>query len=169
MNMDPRTPDRITQALRKAPPAAPGVLFVDLAALRRNYRALKTAAPDATVAAVVKANAYGLGVAEVVKALRREGADIFFVATLTEAEAVRALCREQIYVLNGLPPGTAPRFSASAITPVLGSAAEFEEWRAYGGNARGFRPTALHFDTGMTRLGIAPEAAEAIFADPALS
>jgi alanine racemase len=160
-------PDRIAQGLRHAPPYAPGVLFIDLAALRRNYRALKSAAPEASVAAVVKANAYGLGVAEVAKALRREGAEIFFVATLAEAEALRAISRDEIYALNGLPPETASRFGASSITPVIGCAAEFEEWAAYAGN--GIRPAALHFDTGMTRLGFAPDEAEAIFRHPALN
>jgi alanine racemase len=165
--MNASTPDRISAALRKAPPFAPAVLIVDLAALRRNYRTLQSAAPDADVAAVVKANAYGLGAGPVVKALRRDGADIFFVATVEEAEAVRAVCRGQIFALNGLPPDTASRFGASSITPVLGSAAEFEEWTAYAG--KGFRPAALHFDTGMTRLGFAPEEAEAIFGHPGQS
>jgi alanine racemase len=165
--MNGRSPDRIAEALRKAPLSATGVLLVDLAAMRRNYRTLKSAAAGAEVAAVVKANAYGLGVAEAVTALKAEGCAIFFVATLAEAEAVRALCPEgaRIFVLNGLPPGTAAQCHAAAACPVLGGLAELEEWLAY---AKGGAPAALHFDTGMSRLGFAPAEAEAILSHPAL-
>jgi alanine racemase len=167
--MNGSAPDRIAEALRKAPPSATGVLFVDLAAMRRNYRTLKSVAAGATVAAVVKANAYGLGVAEAVTALKAEGCAIFFVATLAEAEAVRALCPgAQIFALNGLPPGTAAKFGAAAACPVLGGLAELEEWAAYAKDAKDRAPAALHFDTGMSRLGFAPAEAEAILRHPAL-
>jgi alanine racemase len=167
--MDAGTPDRISEALKNAPPSANGVLVVDLAALRKNYRTLKSVAEGASVAAVVKANAYGLGVAEATAALRKEGCDIFFVATLQEGEALRALAPgPEIFVLNGLAPGTAPRFSAASLHPVLGSIPELEEWLSHAEASSGFKGAALHLDTGMTRLGFAPAEAEAILRHPAL-
>ena len=96
-------------ALGDAPPQATGVAVVRLGAIRRNYRKLRELAALAETAAVVKANAYGLGAAAVVPALESEGCRTAFVATLGEARALRALSKATIYVLNGLLPGTARR------------------------------------------------------------
>ena len=108
--MDDAFSARIAQALSEAPPQATGVAVVRLGAIRRNYRKLRELAAPAETAAVVKANAYGLGAAAVVPALQSEGCRTAFVATLGEAQALRALSKATIYVLNGLLPGTAPAF-----------------------------------------------------------
>ncbi|GAB3464593.1 alanine racemase [Azotobacter salinestris] len=68
----------------------PLVATVDLAALRHNHALARRCAPGARAFAVVKANAYGHGVREVVTALR-DDADGFAVACLEEAAEVRAL------------------------------------------------------------------------------
>jgi alanine racemase len=169
--MSAGAPDRIAEALRKAPPSASGVLCVDLAAMRRNYRTLKSAAAGASVAGVVKADGYGLGASEAATALAAEGCKVFFVATLVEAEAVRGRLPEDahLFVLNGLPPGTAAQFGAVAACPVIGDILEFEEWVAHAKRAKDRTTAALHFDTGMSRLGFAPAEAEAILRHPALS
>jgi alanine racemase len=70
---------------RLDPAALPGVLTIDLSALRGNWRLLAERAAPAVCGAVVKANAYGLGAAEVAAALYHEGCRHFFVANLTEA------------------------------------------------------------------------------------
>jgi alanine racemase len=116
-------------------------------------------AADAECAAVVKADAYGLGMHRVAPALARAGCTTFFVATLAEAEALRALLpRATIYVLSGLMPGTAAIYRAHDLRPVLNSAAEIAEWAAYC-EAQGEQlPCAVHLDSGMNRLGLsAPE------------
>jgi alanine racemase len=157
-------PEHVRTALQDAPSSATGVLFVDLAALRRNYRRLKALAPGARVAAVIKANAYGLGALEVFDALSREGCESFFVATLDEAKALRAVWpgRGIIFVLDGLFPGTGEEFVANALSPVLGSLAEVEEWIALCQRQSHWRQAALHLDTGMTRLGLPPDEAETV-------
>ena len=66
-------------------------LIVDLDALRANYLSLCERVTGRTVAAVVKANAYGLGVQEVAPALAAAGCGTFFVATVDEALELRAL------------------------------------------------------------------------------
>lgn len=68
----------------------PLVATVDLAAIRHNYALAKRCAPGREAFAVVKANAYGHGVAEVVAALA-DLADGYAVASLEEALAVRAV------------------------------------------------------------------------------
>ncbi|HET7130635.1 MAG TPA: alanine racemase, partial [Gammaproteobacteria bacterium] len=63
-----------------------GSLVIDLGAIARNYRYLRQHAAPAECAAVVKADAYGLGVEPVARRLAREGCSKFFVATLAEAQ-----------------------------------------------------------------------------------
>src|SRR4029078_2043945 len=89
-----------TQAAALA--SATGVLTVDLDAIIANWRKLEKTSVPAECAAVVKADAYGCGVAPVSQALARAGCKTFFVATLDEARAFReALPSPELYVLDG--------------------------------------------------------------------
>ncbi|MCA0424114.1 MAG: alanine racemase [Proteobacteria bacterium] len=131
-------------------------LTIDLGALQHNYRLLAARAAAAETAAVVKADAYGIGIAAAVPALIAAGCRTFYVAHLSEAAALRAVAPDvALYVLNGLPPGSASRYHDLKACPVLGCREELDEWREKG---RG-RPCAIHVDTGMNRLGFTPEAA----------
>ena len=67
-----------------------GVMTVDLDAIVANWRKLEKTGVPAECAAVVKANAYGCGAAEVSRALSNAGCKTFFVATLDEARVVRS-------------------------------------------------------------------------------
>ena len=130
--------------------SSPGVLVVDLDALGANYRRLRTAAAPAECAAVVKANAYGLGVAPVARRLVREGCSVFFVATVGEGVELRPLVGNAvIYVFDGLVEGEEPNLREAALTPVLNSLEQVDCWRRAGGGE-----AALHVDTGMSRLGL---------------
>ena len=85
-----------------------GLLSIDLGALARNWRALDKVSAGALTGAVVKADAYGTGIAPASKALYAAGARFFFVATPDEGMAVRAAVPEaHIFVLGGLYPGAA--------------------------------------------------------------
>jgi alanine racemase len=152
----PRTIDfSISAAARSVAAGVSGVLAVDLGALARNYNKLRAMVAPAECAAVVKANAYGLGVDGVVPALIGEGCRTFFVATVAEAQAVRALAPGlTIYALNGLLPGTAEYFARIEARPVLGSLAEVEAWNAFCASRGTPLPAAIHIDTGMNRLGV---------------
>jgi alanine racemase len=133
-------------------PAATGVLTIDLGAIQRNYRKLQGLVAPAECAGVVKADAYGLGVRQVVPALVAAGCRTFFVATLGEATAFREIEPDAaLYVLDGLLPGTADDFRTIRAKPVLSSLDEIDEWAATGSG-----PAALHIDTGMNRLGVKP-------------
>ena len=147
----------ITQDEPEAKAAETAILTIDLDALAANYRQLRDLAAPAECAAVVKADAYGLGVGHAAPALWRSGCQTFFVATLTEAEDLRALLPEAvIYVFNGLLPGTADRFHSFALRPVLNSADEIEEWAGYCAEVGEKLPCAVHIDSGMNRLGLSP-------------
>ena len=131
-------------------------LTVDLDALTRNYRLLKSRIGDARCAAVMKADAYGLGMREVVKSLIRAGCDTFFVATLDEAMALREkIPAVFIGVFNGVTDAHHQLFKEHRLTPVINTLGQLATWRAL---ASGTPPHAaiLHVDTGMCRLGLTP-------------
>ena len=109
---------------------AGGILEVDLAGIAANWRLLEGQAAPARCAAVVKANAYGLGAAPVARALLAAGCRMFFVATLDEGIALRHALGEtpEIAVFNGPFPGTAPEFAAHGLVPVLNEPGQIEEW-----------------------------------------
>lgn len=161
-------PTSIEPACTEGPIGATTRLTIDLDAIAANWRFLaKTAAPALTGAAV-KADAYGLGAARVAPALYAAGCRHFFVAHLGEALALRPrLARDAtVYVLHGVPPGTAPDFVAAGITPILNSLGDLEAW-SRAGKALGRRlAAALHVDTGMCRTGLSASEVARLIAEP---
>src|SRR5262245_46487509 len=111
--------------------AAGAVLTIDLGAIRANYRLLKSRLAGAGAAAVAKADGYGLGGAEIARALIAEGCDMFFVAHLDEAIRLRASlgAGPSIQVLNGIAPGAEDECVAGDVTPVLNSLEQVVAWR----------------------------------------
>jgi alanine racemase len=145
------------------PAESPGLLTIDLAALAANWKSLAKRAGKAKCAAVVKADAYGIGLEQAAKALNEAGADTFFVATFDEALRLRTAFPEvTIYLLNGLNPGTAELVCGIGVRPVLGSMAEIEEWEAHADESGEEAPAAIHIDTGMNRHGISLAEAAAL-------
>jgi alanine racemase len=145
------------------PISSSGVLTIDLNALKRNWHLLASKVGPAATGAVVKANAYGLGIETVVPALLSIGCQHFFVAHLSEAERVRALSETaKIFVLNGFLLGNGPIYRDLNLTPVLGSLAEIHHWKNFFGNHNDAPSAALHIDTGLNRLGLSPSEAVTI-------
>src|SRR5206468_13129218 len=118
----------------------------------------------AQCAAVVKANAYGLGAEPVARALVGAGCRMLFVATLDEGIALRQVfgAEPEIAILNGPLPGTEAEFAAHGLIPVLNDPGQIAAWARIGdirtaGSPSGNLPAAiLHVDTGMARLGLTP-------------
>lgn len=145
--------------------------MVDLRPLRSNYRALSRVVGPARVAGMVKADAYGLGIAEVVPALAAEGCDTFFVATADEGIAARrAAADARIFVLNGLfSEEAAAVFTAHRLTPVLSGATDIALWERHCARHDVDRSCAIQVDTGLNRLGLTVQQALAFAADNALT
>ncbi len=127
---------------------------INLGALAANYATLRAAAPDAEMAAVVKCNAYGLGLAPIVKTLAEQNCKTFFVAYPEEGAELRKVLKPlntdaAIYVFNGPLRQTMALFQSAKLTPVLNSLEQATTWAAHNDGA----PAALHIDTGMNRLG----------------
>lgn len=117
----------------------PGAVAANFATMRR---------VGGAAAAVVKADAYGTGMAGIVPALLAEKCDSFFVARLEEGVALRALApKARIFVLDGAAADTVPALMAHNLVPVLSSLAQIAAWGSRGA-------AALHVDTGMNRLGL---------------
>ncbi|MFQ5533861.1 MAG: alanine racemase [Sphingomonadales bacterium] len=145
-----------------------GILTIDLAALSANFRLLKDRVSPAICAAVIKADAYGLGVERVAPALRRAGCDTFFVATLDEGiTARRLLPGARILVFHGPMQGEPEAFHRHRLIPVLNDPAQIETWRGFCNSDAGETPpAALHLDSGMNRLGLSHDQVERLAAHP---
>jgi alanine racemase len=130
-------------------------LTVRLPAIVANYRTYRRMTGPTAVAAVVKADAYGMGAARVAPALADAGCDSFFVARLEEGVALRkAVPRARIFVLDGAQPDAVPALISHHLTPVLNSLAEIAAWSAAASVSRTSLDAVLHVDTGMNRLGL---------------
>lgn len=134
-----------------------GVLTIDLGAVQENWRRINAQLHSpTTAAAVIKANAYGLGASQVGPALFAVGCREFFVATLEEAIAARSYLPRMaiIYVLGGVRAGAEELFIQHALIPVLFTFDDVARWRSFcaAQNLRG--ACVLKIDTGMTRLGL---------------
>lgn len=107
--------------------------------------------------AVIKANAYGHGLTTVAEALA--SADAFAVARLEEAAALReAGCRHRIVLLEGVQDGRElDRAAELALEPFVCDDRQIEQLEA-APSAHKFR-VWLKIDTGMHRLGFAPDRA----------
>ncbi len=155
---------------QQAAGGASGHLTIDLGALRDNYLALAAMAPACQTAAVVKADAYGLGADMVSQTLFDAGCRHFFVAHIDEALALRLRLPAQarIFVLNGLQPGNETSCAAMAITPVLNSLEQIAQWAVHAKTLGRKLAAAVQIDTGMCRLGLSPKELETLTSQPQL-
>src|SRR5262245_50728723 len=130
---------------------------VDLSALRANLAWIRHRVGDAVkIITVVKADAYGHGLRQIAALLMQSGTDVFGVANLTEAVAIRSVGKGwPILMLGACLPHEIDAAVRDDVRPTISS---FEEARAFNRAAAKQRKRArLHIkvDTGMGRLGIA--------------
>lgn len=138
----------------------PLVATVDLSAIRHNYAVAKRCAPGRQAFAVVKANAYGHGVREVVSSLHDE-ADGFAVACLEEAAEVRALhAGARILLLEGCFEPNEYLIAAQLRLDVAVQGTEQAE-ALLAAQLPGTVNVWMKLDSGMHRLGFSPEATRA--------
>ena len=136
-----------------AAPPAPLRAETDLDAVRHNVRWLRERADGDGVVAVVKANAYGHGAVPVTRALQGEGVERFAVATLAEAVELReAGVDGRVLVFAAPLDGHLPAYERYGLEATVSST---EVARAVAG--RGGVAVHVKVDTGMHRLGVAPE------------
>lgn len=146
------------QGTATATGGASGYLAIDLGAIARNYEKLAAEVAPARAAAVVKADAYGLGANRVAARLYEHGCRHFFVAQFVEALRLQpSLAADAtVYVLNGLQPGNETDCAEHRIVPVINSLEQLQRWNETAKTLGRKLPAALQFDTGMSRLGVPP-------------
>jgi len=142
---------------------ATGTLSIDLDAIAQNWRALDRLSSSGTqTGAVVKADAYGLGVTRVARALAQVGARRFFVAVAEEGAAVRQALGQgpQVCVFSGHMAGDTEMIGDLDLTPMLNSIDQITRHvEALPGH-----PFGIQLDTGMNRLGMEAGEWEAVAA-----
>ena len=142
---------------------AGAVLSIDLGAIRHNWQSLAALVAPVECGATVKADGYGLGVAEVAHTLAAAGCRSFFVALPGEGLKLRdAVPEATVYVLAGLLQGQARLYAEHRLRPCLASLEEVEEWAGLDEPARAATGCALHLDSGINRLGLAAGDVEAL-------
>jgi alanine racemase len=126
---------------------------IDLNAIRQNWQKLRSISSN-DAAAVVKANAYGLGLSQVTKALYAEGARIFFVATVEEGAELRSILgkKPDIYVFSGHMVGDTELIKNYNLIPLINS---IEQLSRHSKLLRE-KKFGVQLDTGMNRLGMEP-------------
>ena len=128
-----------------------GILNINLAAIEQNYSKLHRGDPS-SVAAVVKANAYGLGIEQISKKLWGAGCKEFFVAEVSEGVSLRKILPSaRIYVFEGFLADQIESVLKNDLIPVLNTPEQCRNWIEIGESA------VVHVDTGMERLGLSIE------------
>ncbi|SHJ03067.1 alanine racemase [Palleronia salina] len=134
---------------------ANATLTIDLGALSDNWRSLDAASGEGVeTGAVVKANAYGLGLARVARSLSETGVRSFFVAEVQEGVALRRALGDgpQIFVFSGHMDGDTDAIRKFDLVPLLNSIEQMtRHFEALSGS-----PFGVQLDTGMNRLGLEP-------------
>jgi alanine racemase len=130
-------------------------MWIDLVAVAENWRRVRAVVPDATVAAVLKRDAYGLGLEPLARVLASEGCRAFFVADAGEGRRLRRIAPEAEIFLLDAPGGGGAR----GFVPVISSLDDLS--RAAPG------PVALLIDSGIGRLGLESAEVACLAAEPA--
>jgi alanine racemase len=144
---------------------------VDLDALRGNLAWIRhRVGPDVKILTVVKADAYGHGLKQIAALLMQSGTDIFGVANLAEAQAIRGVGRGwPILMLGACLPGEIELAARDDVRPTISALAEAKAFSAAASRLHKTLPVHIKVDTGMGRLGVkAGEAAELVRAVRAL-
>jgi alanine racemase len=128
-------------------------LTVDRTALQQNWLWLQNRS-GVQAGAAIKADGYGLGARETLRALYETSCREFFVSTWAEAEDLGDVPGDAaIVVLHGIGPGDIEAALNSTARPVLNSVEQVARWKQIAPE----RPCDVMIDTGMNRLGLRPE------------
>jgi len=129
---------------------------VDLEALRGNLAWIRhRVGPQVKILTVVKADAYGHGLKQIAALLMQSGTDVFGVANLAEAHAIRAVGKGwPILMLGACLPHEIESAVRDDVRPTISSLAEARAFSAVATRQRKIVPVHVKVDTGMGRLGI---------------
>ncbi|RYE05795.1 MAG: alanine racemase [Rickettsiaceae bacterium] len=137
------------------------ILEINLSNIQQNYKLLQSMCPSAEVGAIVKANAYGLGLQKVIPVLIKIGCRNFFVANVDEGLAARSVVTSNdninVYVLNGIFTNDLALFDTENLIPVLNYLEQITIWQDFARYKNKILPCIIHINTGINRLGVGSE------------
>jgi len=143
------------------------LITIDLDALTANYRYCRDRLAPASCAAVVKADAYGLGITRIASALHSAGCQQFFTATHREGMVLRELLpTADIFVFEGVTGQSAGIIREHSLVPVLIAPDQFTTWSRCARDLGTRLPAVLDIDTGMTRLGFGERELQQVLQQP---
>ena len=130
-------------------------LNINTKSVEKNYKLIqKKVGKKCIVAATVKADAYGLGIKKLFPNLFKSGCNFFFVATTHEAIELRKINKKIfIFILNGLVAEDINLIFKYDLIPVINNLTQLKNIEKFQEKKRLRINIALHFDTGMSRLG----------------
>lgn len=161
-------PDQNPASLASSPATSSTVAIIDLSALAHNLgEARRCLPPSCGILAVVKADAYGHGAVAVARALADLGVSRFGVASVREGAALReAGLQAPILVLGALLPEQIPGLLAYGLTPVVHDPGIADRLAEMVRSRREPYPVHVKADTGMSRLGMDPQAILSLLTSP---
>jgi alanine racemase len=145
------------------------LFHIDLAAIGANFRSLRARYRGRDLSAVVKSDAYGLGLERVARCLAAAGCRTFWVNDLDEAVRLRvAVPDAKVYVLFGLGLHSPANFAGTGAIPVLASLQEVELCSEFAARSGRQLRVAVQLDTGLGRLGLTETDVERLVEQPDL-
>ena len=131
-----------------------GILNISLKDIKSNWFALNEAS-HGKAAAVIKANAYGMGMLKVAQTLIEAGCDYFYVANLNEGIHLRRKFKSEkvkIAVFEGFLKDTEQTYIKFKLNPIINNLNQLKRLKIFVNHGYKIKPI-LNIDTGMNRLG----------------
>jgi alanine racemase len=148
----------VNSFLKEVPLSSTSAMIVDLQAIQHNYRLTQQHLKDGCeIAAVVKADSYGLGMVQTAQALYAQGCRVFCVAFIEEGLRLRQALPYQdakIIIFCGVLARTEGLFAEANLIPVIVDREQVKRWSDFARLKSQALPAVLHVDTGMTRNGL---------------
>ncbi|MDA0917362.1 MAG: alanine racemase [Proteobacteria bacterium] len=132
-----------------------GILDISLKDVKNNWNILNLAS-NGKAAAVVKANAYGLGMIEITRALINAGCNYFYVANINEGIQLRKNIENKnitISIFEGLIENKEHEYFNYKLTPIINNLEQLERLTVFSNQGKKIK-SILNIDTGMNRLGL---------------
>lgn len=143
--------------------------IIDLGAIKRNYIHLRSKHKEGLCSAVVKADAYGLGLEPVSKSLSESGCQNFFVFSFQEGTYLRAILPlANIYVINTKVEDLKYFQKDTKLVPILSDIHQIEVWSLLCKKKEIHQDAIIQFDTGMHRGGVTPKDIDILKSRPEL-
>ncbi len=131
------------------------ILEISLDDIKYNWKLINTAS-NGKAAAVLKANAYGMGMVKVARALFETGCNYFYVANIFEGLKLRKKFNSNkisIAIFEGYLEGNQKIYAENNLTPILNSLEQLKRFKNFS-ETKLVQKVIINIDTGMNRLGL---------------